>query len=223
MCRETYGGWLPVNNAISLNQNPELLGSLPGSIDKKKNISGCSLLVNTSKFLFLNMLNAPFLHSLMNGFTKRSWSGKNKRKWKKEEDYALIEVLNDHMNSGTSFKADNRFKSGLLNTVVEKLRAKLPKSNVKSQHVHSRLRHFKGVYNIVHDKVVGSCISKFGWDPETKQVVADKEVWKAYVKNHRKVNDWGDTQEPKEIEDEVNEEEENEESRKKDEPESSST
>ncbi|KAJ8424269.1 hypothetical protein Cgig2_003800 [Carnegiea gigantea] len=48
--------------------------------------------------------------------------------------------------------------------------------------MHSRLRYFKGIYNVVHDLVVGSCTCGFGWDPETKSVVAEKEVWKAYVK-----------------------------------------
>ncbi|KAJ8446004.1 hypothetical protein Cgig2_012348 [Carnegiea gigantea] len=37
---------------------------------------------------------------------------KNKRKWKEEEDDALIEVLKDLVNGGTSFKADNGFKPG---------------------------------------------------------------------------------------------------------------
>ena len=95
----------------------------------------------------------------------------------------MIEVPKDLVNGGTSFKADNGFKPGFLNTVADKLKAKLPESNLKAQpHVHSRLRHLKGIYNIVHDMVVGSCTSGFGWDPETKSVVAEKEVWKAYVK-----------------------------------------
>ncbi|KAJ8430718.1 hypothetical protein Cgig2_000283 [Carnegiea gigantea] len=147
--------------------------------------------------------------------------GKNKRKWKEEEDDALIEVLNDLVNGGTSFKANNGFKPRFLNTVAGKLKAKLPESNLKAQpHVHSRLRHFKGIYNVVHDMVVGSCTSRFGWDPETKSVVAEKEVWKAYVKDHASGKD---AQGPEEMEDEVNEEGENEESSKKDEHESSST
>ncbi|KAJ8426018.1 hypothetical protein Cgig2_017100 [Carnegiea gigantea] len=77
------------------------------------------------------------------------------------------------------------------------------------------------------------CTSGFGWDPETKSVVVEKEVRTAYVKNHPRVNDWKskpcpyyedlciifgkdrasgkDTQGPEEMEDE------------RDEPESSST
>ncbi|KAJ8423319.1 hypothetical protein Cgig2_020478 [Carnegiea gigantea] len=155
--------------------------------------------------------------------------GKNKRKWKEEEDNAFIEVLKDLVNGGTSFKADNGFKPGFLNIFVEKLKAKLPESNLKAQ------PHFKGIYNVVHDMVVGSCTSGFGWDPETKSVVAEKEVWKAYVMNHPRANDWRgklcpyyedlciifgkgrasgkDAQGPEEMEDEVNEEGENEESK----------
>ncbi|KAJ8448680.1 hypothetical protein Cgig2_010567 [Carnegiea gigantea] len=125
------------------------------------------------------------------------------------------------MNGGTSFKTDNRLKPRFLNTVAEKLNAKLPESNLKAQpHVHSRLRQFKGIYNIVHDIVVRSCTSGFGWDPETKSVVVEKEVWKADVKDRASGKD---AQGPEEMEDEVNEEEENEESSKKNEPKSSST
>lgn len=36
---------------------------------------------------------------------------------------------------------------------------------------------------------VGSCTSGFGWEPETKSLVVEKEVWKAYVKNHPRAND----------------------------------
>ena len=78
--------------------------------------------------------------------------GTNKRNWKEEEDDALIEVLKDLVNGGTSFKANNGFKLGFLNTVAEKLKAKLPESNLKAQsHVCSRLRHFKGIYlSLIH-------------------------------------------------------------------------
>ncbi|KAJ8441240.1 hypothetical protein Cgig2_033964 [Carnegiea gigantea] len=163
----------------------------------------------------------------------------------RKEDDALIEVLKDLVNGGTSFKADNRFKPGFLYTVAEKLKTKLPEANLKAQpHVHSRLRHFKGIYNVVHDMVVGSAHVDLDGTQKQNQV-AEKEVWKAYVKNHPRANDWRgkpcpyyedlciifgknrasgkDAQGPEEMEDEVNEEGENEESSKKDEPESSYT
>ena len=58
--------------------------------------------------------------------------GKNKRKWKEEEDDALIEVLKDLVNGGASFKADNVFKPVFLTTVTEKLKANLHELNLKA-------------------------------------------------------------------------------------------
>jgi hypothetical protein len=92
-------------------------------------------------------------------------------------------VLKDLVIGGTSFKADNGFKPGFLNTVEEALRAKLPGSGLKAvPHINSRFRHFKGVHSIIHDMVVGNCTSGFGWDSELKTVVAEKEVWRTYLK-----------------------------------------
>jgi len=82
-----------------------------------------------------------------------------------------------------SFKADNGLKPGFLKIVEEALRAKLPESGLKEvPHIHSRVRHFRGVHSIIHDMVVESCTSGFGWDSEMKTVVAEKEVWRTYLK-----------------------------------------
>ncbi|KAJ8439080.1 hypothetical protein Cgig2_009223 [Carnegiea gigantea] len=133
--------------------------------------------------------------------------GKSKRKWEEDEDDALIEVLNDLVNGG-SFKADYGFKPGSATCAFW-------------------LQHFKGIYNIIHDMVVGSCTNGFGWDSETKLVVAKKEGWKAYVKNLPKGNDWRERivllgKMLKALK-KWKMKEENEESSKKDEHESSST
>ena len=56
---------------------------------------------------------------------------KNKRKWKKQDE-ALIELLKDLVNGGTSFKADSGFKPVFLSTIVEELMAKLFESNLKA-------------------------------------------------------------------------------------------
>ncbi|KAL0315207.1 UNVERIFIED_CONTAM: hypothetical protein Scaly_2878400 [Sesamum calycinum] len=45
--------------------------------------------------------------------------GKNKRKWKYEEDAKLVEALLDMVNVG-AYKAENGFKPGYLNYVEEK-------------------------------------------------------------------------------------------------------
>jgi len=71
-------------------------------------------------------------------------------------------------------------QTGVSNYVEEKLKAKLPKSSLRAQaHISSQLCHFTGA---VHDMVVAGYTSGFGWDLETKSMVAEKEVWKAYVK-----------------------------------------
>ena len=65
----------------------------------------------------------------------------------------------------------------------EALRAKLPESGLKAVlHIHSRVRHFRGVHSIIHDMIVGSCMSGLAWDSEMKIVVAEKEVWRTYLK-----------------------------------------
>jgi len=82
-----------------------------------------------------------------------------------------------------SFKADNGLKPGFLTTVEEPPRAELPESGLKEvPHIHSRVRHFRGVHFIIHDMVVESCMSGFGWDSEMKIVVTEKEVWRTYLK-----------------------------------------
>ncbi|KAJ8422046.1 LOW QUALITY PROTEIN: hypothetical protein Cgig2_003818 [Carnegiea gigantea] len=128
----------------------------------------------------------------------------------------MIEVFNDLINGGTSFKANNGFKPWFLNTVVEKHKAKLPESDLKAQpHVHSLLRHFKGVYNVVHDM---NCTSGFRRDPKTKLVVGEKEVLEANAK--RKTDPYYEDLYIIFVKngEEIKDEEENEESSKKDEP-----
>ncbi|KAJ8425348.1 hypothetical protein Cgig2_027211 [Carnegiea gigantea] len=75
--------------------------------------------------------------------------GRNKRKWKEEEEDELVKVLKYLVNGGTSFKADNGFKSWFLNTVVEKLKAKLPELNLKAQ------PHTRGGTDLERGKATG--------------------------------------------------------------------
>ncbi|KAJ8423034.1 hypothetical protein Cgig2_021926 [Carnegiea gigantea] len=144
--------------------------------DLNSEIKSC---VNSHELLY-NFVTSYVVLKLM-ASPKDRGSGKNKRKWKEEEDDVSIEVLKDLVNGKHHLKP-------IMGLNQEKLKAKLPESNLKTQpHVHSRLQHFKGIYNVVHDMVVGSCTSGFGWNPETKSVVVEKEVWKAYVKELRKM------------------------------------
>ncbi|KAJ8421145.1 LOW QUALITY PROTEIN: hypothetical protein Cgig2_027443 [Carnegiea gigantea] len=127
--------------------------------------------------------------------------GKNKRKRKEKEDDALVEIFKDLVNGGTPFKVDNGFKLGFLNTVAEKLNAKLPKSNLKAQpHMRSRLRHFKAN------------------DWRGKLCPYEEDLCIIFVKDRALGND---AHGPEEMESELNEEEENKD--KKDESKCSST
>ncbi|KAI9082779.1 hypothetical protein K1719_035236 [Acacia pycnantha] len=52
-------------------------------------------------------------------------------------------------------------------------------------HIMSRLKTLKRLWQAVYDIVYGPNTSGFGWDPETKLVIADKEVWDEYLKKVR--------------------------------------
>ncbi|KAK6134033.1 hypothetical protein DH2020_032212 [Rehmannia glutinosa] len=91
--------------------------------------------------------------------------GKNKRKWKYEEDARLVEALLDMVNLG-NYKAENGFKPGYLNYVEEKMQASLPNSGLKAKpHIESRIKTLKRDFHIVYDMLNGPNTSGFGMDP----------------------------------------------------------
>ncbi|KAL8488832.1 hypothetical protein ACS0TY_024947 [Phlomoides rotata] len=82
--------------------------------------------------------------------------GKNKRKWKYDEDAKLIEALLDMVNFG-AYKANNGFKPGHLNYVEEKLKVSLPNSGLKAKpHIESRIKTLKKDFHIVYDMSTGA-------------------------------------------------------------------
>ncbi|KAK4388325.1 hypothetical protein Sango_2439100 [Sesamum angolense] len=110
--------------------------------------------------------------------------GKNKRKWKYEEDAKLVEALLDMVNVG-AYKAENGFKPGYLNYVEEKMQVSLPNSRLKAKpHIESRIKTLRRDFNIVYDMLNGSNTSGFGSDPIKKCVTAEKAVWEAYLQSH---------------------------------------
>ncbi|KAK4407711.1 hypothetical protein Sango_0352100 [Sesamum angolense] len=110
--------------------------------------------------------------------------GKNKRKWKYEEDAKLVEALLDMVNVG-AYKAENGFKPGYLNYVEEKMQVSLPNSGLKAKpHIESRIKTLRRDFNIVYDMLNGSNTSGFGFDPIKKCVTAEKAVWEAYLQSH---------------------------------------
>ncbi|KAG8372599.1 hypothetical protein BUALT_Bualt12G0083400 [Buddleja alternifolia] len=116
--------------------------------------------------------------------------GKNKRKWKYDEDAKLIEALLDMANLGT-YKAENGFKPGYLNYVEEKMQVSLPNSRLKAKpHIESRIKTIKKDFTIVYDMLNSPNTSGFGWDPIKKCITAEKPVWDAYLQSHPSHSSW---------------------------------
>ncbi|KAG8383971.1 hypothetical protein BUALT_Bualt04G0069300 [Buddleja alternifolia] len=116
--------------------------------------------------------------------------GKNKRKWKYEEDAKLIEALLDMANLGT-YKVENGFKPGYLNYVEEKMQVSLPNSRLKAKpHIESRIKTIKKDFTIVYDMLNSPNTSGFGWDPIKKCITAEKSVWDAYLQSHPSHSSW---------------------------------
>ncbi|XP_012842525.1 PREDICTED: uncharacterized protein At2g29880-like [Erythranthe guttata] len=110
--------------------------------------------------------------------------GKNKRKWKYEEDAKLVQVLLDMVNLRL-YKAENGFKPGYLNYVEEKMQAFLPNSGLKAKpHIESRIKTLKKDLHIVYDMLHGSNTSGPGFDPIKKCLTGEKAVWDSYLQSH---------------------------------------
>ncbi|KAI3454839.1 hypothetical protein Pfo_011502 [Paulownia fortunei] len=100
--------------------------------------------------------------------------GKNKRKWKYEEDAKRVETLLDMVNLGT-YKAENGFKRSYLNYVEKKMQVYLPSS---------------GIFHIVYDVLNGPNTSGFGMDPIKKCITTEKVVWDSYIQSHPTHSSW---------------------------------
>ncbi|KAI9121272.1 hypothetical protein K1719_008305 [Acacia pycnantha] len=83
--------------------------------------------------------------------------------------------------------ADNGFKSGYANALQTMMEAKLPGCGIKATpHITSRLKTLKRLWQTTYDIIYGPSTSGFGWDPETKLITADDDIWDEYLKAHSK-------------------------------------
>ncbi|PWA83322.1 hypothetical protein CTI12_AA169850 [Artemisia annua] len=109
---------------------------------------------------------------------------RNKRTWTAEEDQKLIEALMVLHASG-KYGAENGFKPGYNQAVQNLLDISLPNSGLKADpHIKSRLKTWRTNFSIMHDTVLGSNTSGFGWDPEKCVLTAPDDVWDSYLKSH---------------------------------------
>ncbi|KAI9121874.1 hypothetical protein K1719_007264 [Acacia pycnantha] len=69
---------------------------------------------------------------------------------------------------------------------------KLPGCGIKAcPHITSRIKTLKKLWQTAYDMVYGTNTSGFGWDPDTKCVTADKEVWDEYINAHSRAAQFG--------------------------------
>ncbi|GJX17085.1 putative reverse transcriptase domain-containing protein, partial [Tanacetum coccineum] len=91
------------------------------------------------------------------------------------------------LHSSGKYVADNRFKPCYPQTIQDLMDVSLPNSRLQADpHIKSRLKTLKGNFGVMHDMVLGSSTSVFGWDPDKCVVTAPNDVWDAYVKTHPK-------------------------------------
>ncbi|GKB90930.1 putative reverse transcriptase domain-containing protein [Tanacetum coccineum] len=93
-----------------------------------------------------------------------------------------MEVMIELHASG-KYAADNVFKPGYPQALQDLMDVSLPNSGLQADpHIKSRLKTLKGNFGAMHDMVLGSSTSGFGWDPDKCVVTAPNDVWDAYVK-----------------------------------------
>ncbi|KAI9104286.1 hypothetical protein K1719_022858 [Acacia pycnantha] len=89
--------------------------------------------------------------------------------------------------------ADNGFKSGFANALQSMMEEKLPGCGIKAcPHITSRIKTLKKLWQTAYDMVYGVNTSKLWWDPDTKCVTADKDVWDEYIKEWFSMSDYAD-------------------------------
>jgi hypothetical protein len=104
-----------------------------------------------------------------------------RRKWTLEEDIKLVQALLEHYNEGND-KQETRLQPGYLKILEVKLSRTLPNARIKAKpHIESRLKTLKKDFQVIHAMLCGLDTSGFGWDSMRKCVVAEDDVWQAYV------------------------------------------
>lgn len=101
-----------------------------------------------------------------------------RRKWTKEEEGALLGILEDLVAKGR--RVNGTFKAGTLTIIEDALCNLCPASGLKANpHVESKIRNLRKQYLLI-DGMLGR--SGFGWNHLKKCVEVDnEETWKAYV------------------------------------------
>lgn len=102
--------------------------------------------------------------------------------WSHDEDKLLVDCLVT-LRTEQKYMAENGFKNGHAQALEAMMEQKAPNCGLKAYpHIVSRIRTLKQSWQTVYDMVFGTNTSGFGYDPETKCVTADKDVWDEYIR-----------------------------------------
>ena len=104
---------------------------------------------------------------------------RNRRIWSREEEEALLTILEDVVARGQRCDTGS-FKSGTITMIERQLTEMCPESNLRANpHIESKLKMWKKHYSIVYDMLNKS---GFGWNDARKCVEVDSdEAWTTYV------------------------------------------
>lgn len=102
----------------------------------------------------------------------------SRRVWTKEEEDALLDILEELVAKG--HRANRTFRAGTLIVIENSLRVLCPGSGLKANpHIESKIKKLKKQFSIVYDMVNKT---GFGWNDVRKCVKVDsEETWKAYL------------------------------------------
>ncbi|KAF7807194.1 hypothetical protein G2W53_039355 [Senna tora] len=106
----------------------------------------------------------------------------SKHNWSANEDAALVAIFVS-MKDDQNDMQGSKFCSGHLSVIEKKMQEKLPGCRLKGiPHIQSRLQTLGKNWSTVHDMVYGTNTNGFGWDDDRQLVVAERDVWEAYIK-----------------------------------------
>ena len=92
---------------------------------------------------------------------------------------AFIEALLSEQNAGN--RPNGTFSSTAYNNIVKALNEKLNITFDKDK-LKNRIKTLKKYFNQFHDVFKGVALSGYSWNPSTKLIEAEDEVWEALKK-----------------------------------------
>ncbi|GJV72014.1 Myb/SANT-like domain-containing protein [Tanacetum coccineum] len=110
---------------------------------------------------------------------KKDGTTATKLSWTHQMDNAFIEAMLKEKENGN--KLDGSFTSQAYMNMVEELSKSL-KMEIRKVHLQNRLKTLKAHFSLYNDIFRGVSLSGFSWDPITKLMNAEDEVWEALIK-----------------------------------------